>query len=349
VSANQSKRSGWLFSRRVDLGVFLAPAVVSLVVVAVAETVGLRESPDWSWITAVLLVDVAHVWATGFRVYLDPDELRRRPARYVLIPIAAFAIGVLLYSQGEMVFWRALAYLAVFHFVRQQAGWVLLYRARAGERDRLGRRLDLAAVYVATLYPLLWWHAHLPRRFSWFLAGDFAGVPPLLAAIAAPIWAALLLIYAARAVVRYARRRGTPGKDIVVVTTAACWYAGIVATNSDFAFTVTNVLIHGIPYFALVYWYGRRRATVEEGRGVWRMFARGPGLMLATLWAAAFIEELLWDKAIWHDRAWLFGAPFDLGDLRVVVVPLLALPQLTHYILDGFIWRRRNNPRFDLV
>ena len=133
------------------------------------------------------------------------------------------------------------------------------------------------------------------------------------------------------------------------VTTAACWYAGIVATNSDFAFTVTNVLIHGIPYFALVYWYGRRRAGVEAGRGVWRLFARGPAPMLATLWAAAFIEELLWDKAIWHDRAWLFGASFDLGDLRAVVVPLLALPQLTHYILDGFIWRRRDNPRFDLV
>jgi hypothetical protein len=24
---------------------------------------------------------------------------------------------------------------------------------------------------------------------------------------------------------------------------------------------------------------------------------------------------------------------------------LLAVPQLTHYILDGFIWRRRSNAR----
>jgi hypothetical protein len=27
-----------------------------------------------------------------------------------------------------------------------------------------------------------------------------------------------------------------------------------------------------------------------------------------------------------------------------VIVPLLALPQLTHYVLDGYIWRRRSNP-----
>jgi len=24
-------------------------------------------------------------------------------------------------------------------------------------------------------------------------------------------------------------------------------------------------------------------------------------------------------------------------------VPLLALPQLTHYVLDGFVWRRAGN------
>jgi hypothetical protein len=26
------------------------------------------------------------------------------------------------------------------------------------------------------------------------------------------------------------------------------------------------------------------------------------------------------------------------------LVPLLALPQATHYVLDGFIWRRKSNP-----
>jgi hypothetical protein len=32
-----------------------------------------------------------------------------------------------------------------------------------------------------------------------------------------------------------------------------------------------------------------------------------------------------------------------------VLVPLLALPQLVHYVLDGFIWRRKNNPDFKLI
>jgi hypothetical protein len=27
-----------------------------------------------------------------------------------------------------------------------------------------------------------------------------------------------------------------------------------------------------------------------------------------------------------------------------LIVPLLALPQATHYVLDGWIWRARGNP-----
>ena len=127
-------RAAWLFSRRVDLSVFLGSALVSLVALWVGAQTGVLydDTPDWAWVPAVLLIDVAHVYATGFRVYLDSEELRRRPWLYALVPLLGYALGVALYSEGELVFWRALAYLAVFHFIRQQYGWVALYRARAG-------------------------------------------------------------------------------------------------------------------------------------------------------------------------------------------------------------------------
>jgi len=54
---------------------------------------------------------------------------------------------------------------------------------------------------------------------------------------------------------------------------------------------------------------------------------------------------MFWDRAMWHERSWLFGQPWDVGSLEVLMVPLLAVPQLTHYILDGFIWKRRETPK----
>jgi hypothetical protein len=348
----EQKSAVWLFSAPVDLSVFLGSAVVSLLALWVGARAGVLydDTPDWAWVPAVLLIDVAHVYSTGFRVYFDADELRRRPWLYGLVPVLGYLVGVALYSEGELVFWRALAYLAVFHFVRQQYGWVALYRARAGERDRVGRWIDTLAVYMATIYPLIYWHTHLPRKFWWFLPGDFAAVPPVIESIARPLYWAALSVYAVNSLYRWlAAGKTNPGKDIVVATTAVCWYAGIVAFNSDYAFTVTNVIIHGVPYMALIYWYSRMRLQQEGGRGPYRIFARGPAVFLFILWALAYIEELFWDRAVWQERDYLFGSPIDVASLKLLIVPLLALPQLTHYVLDGFVWRRKSNPDFALV
>jgi hypothetical protein len=307
-------------------------------------------SPEWTWIPAVLLIDVAHVWGTGFRVYLDTNELKRRPWLYALVPAVGLAIGIALYSEGELIFWRVLAYLAVFHFVRQQYGWVMLYRARLGEVDRFGRWLDTSAIYLATFYPLLYWHTHLPRQFWWFIENDFTA-PFELSYVEQAVrflYVIVLSAYVLRSLYGWLiRRRMNPGKDIIVLTTAACWYTGIVMFNSDYAFTVTNVIIHGVPYLALVYWYARARRP--KANTTYRFLTRGPLTFLLALWLIAYAEELLWDRGVWHERAWLFGGAWDLGMLKLLIVPLLALPQLTHYLLDGFIWKRKSNPSFSLI
>jgi hypothetical protein len=325
--------SRWIFSRPVDLAVFGGSAVVAVLLVALGARAGLLENdaPEWTWVTAVLLVDVAHVWSTGFLIF-DPRERQLHGRLWIAVPVLGYAAGVALYVLGgAAAFWRALAYLAVFHFVRQQWGWVALYRTRAGESDRAGRLVDAAAIYAATIYPLLHWHAHLPRHFVWFVPGDFAaGLSAALARAAFPVYLLALAAYALRSLARALRGDATPGKDLVVATTAACWWLGIVALDSDYAFTVTNVLIHGVPYFALVF-------VVARDRGV----RLGLAAFLGALWAIAFVEELLWDRAVWHERTWLFGTPWvSLDALRPYLVPLLALPQLSHYVLDGFIWRR---------
>ena len=68
-------QSKWLFSAPIDLTVFLGSAIVSLLLLAIGWQLGILndESPDWTWITAVLLIDVVYVWSTSFRVYFDVE------------------------------------------------------------------------------------------------------------------------------------------------------------------------------------------------------------------------------------------------------------------------------------
>jgi hypothetical protein len=335
--------SAWLFSRRIDLWVFLAPAVVALAVTLTCIHLGVSETPTALWLLFVVGVDVSHVWSTGFRVYADPNEVRRRPWLYVGLPLVAYLAGVALHLAGSLVFWRALAYAAVFHFIRQQAGWLKLYRRRAGERGRLGAWIDGSVLYLSMLYPLIWWHTHLPRHFEWFLTGDFVtGLPGWAEP---PARAAFVLALAAYVVHSVATRSSSWGKHLLVGSTAVCWYVGIVTLDSDVTFTATNVLIHGVPYFALVFLEARRRTG---GDPTWpaRLLRLGWPAFYLSLIAIAFCEEGLWDRLVWHDHPRLFGESAMLPSPLALslLVPLLALPQLTHYLLDAFIWKTRANP-----
>lgn len=351
-SPRVAPRSPWLVSARWDVAVFGGSAALALLLLGVGALGGFLEgdTPVWAWVATVVFVDVAHVWATAYRVYLDPEELRRRGGLFLSIPLVAYVFGVLLYSLGPGWFWRALAYLAVVHFVRQQYGWVALCRRRLGETSRFDRLLDDAAIYGATVYPLLYWHAHLPRSFHWFLDGDFVpGLPRGTAAALLPVHLAITVAY----VVRQAQLllRGRPvshGKNLVVATTWLAWHGGIVWLDSDYAFTVTNVLVHGIPYLAFV--WAQQRARFRRGGDaalVGLFQANRWPLYLAPLLVVAWLEEWGWDLVLWHEHGGLFPGPeLLLGRATLaVVVPLLALPQATHYLLDAWIWRvRPENP-----
>lgn len=334
-TAPPSRRVWWLFSPRVDVLAFLGSALLAGLALWWGAQAGLLDrgdTPDWAWVTSVLLVDVAHVWATGFKTYFDPQELGRRPLLFIGTPLGCFLAGVLLYSFGPSIFWRCMAYLAVYHFVRQQYGWVALYRRKLNEPDGWGRWLDTLMIYAATVYPLLYWHCHLPRGFWWFIPGDFGALPAAVMSVATPLYWTLTGLYWLRSLQSWVGGNPNPGKDMVVLTTAVCWYVGIITFDSDYAFTVTNVLIHGIPYFVLVFWHSKQRS--------WQFLP----VFLLSLWALAYAEEMFWDRAVWHERGWLFGGGWA-GAPAELLIPLLAVPQLTHYVLDGFIWKRKTNPQ----
>jgi hypothetical protein len=71
---------------------------------------------------------------------------------------------------------------------------------------------------------------------------------------------------------------------------------------------------------------------------------------LAALALVAYAEEWLWDLLVWHDHAALFPGPaLDPGGALAWLVPLLALPQATHYALDAWIWRLRGGRNPDLA
>lgn len=347
-SAGATEPEAWLFGPRLDLLLFGGSALLSVAGAWLGSWLGIGdETPGWAWLLLVVGIDVAHVWGTLYRVYFDRAELERRPALYWGTPILAFAAGVALYRGSPATFWTCLAYLAVWHFVRQQAGFMALY-ARREQRSKADRQLDALAVYAVTLGPIVHWHAHLPRPFWWLIEGDFVvRLPEALGAWALGLEGLIVAVWLFRQAGRWSRWR-----TCLLLSTALVWFCGIVLGDSDWTFTVTNVVLHGVPYLALVYRYARGRADDSEpgyelGRRLLLPGALGLLAFLGTLVGLALAEELLWEQWVWHDRPHLFGQRGLLGDASFALpflVPALALPQLVHYLLDGFVWKGGANP-----
>ena len=338
----------WIRSARYDGLLILAPPFLALLVVLVlpAPYRSTAQMPLLAWVALVVLIDVAHVYGTLFQTYFDP--LKRRPRRTLLwvVPVACYLAGVALHSLGGLVFGRVLAYLAVFHFIRQQYGFLRIYGRQ--EAPAPGRWLGTALIYYATIYPLLYWHLSPGRNFNWFIDGEFVQTDwPAARTAATVLYFSLITAYVSReAYVWYRTRQLNLPRNLLLGGTLVSWYAGIVWFNGDLAFTLLNVVSHGIPYLALV-WHGgavRSQAPAPPRRGAWAG-RYGLAVFLGAVVLFAFLEEGLWDGLVWREHGrvftWFQHLPAVASPaLLMWLVPLLALPQSTHYVLDGFIWRR---------
>lgn len=354
----------WLSSAGWDALFIISPAFVSSILVLLFAPIIPNSShmPLWAWVSFILLIDVAHVYATLFRTYFDPQAFAKNRALLLSIPAACWLAGSLLYSIDDLLFWRVLAYTAVFHFVRQQYGFTVLYGRKEPPSFSKYKFLDHLMIYAATVYPLLFWHTHLPRNFNWFVDGDFIETLPSAAAqLGALVYAVIALAYLIKEawLTRETGSLNLP-KNLLILGTALSWWVGIVVFNSDLSFTITNVVSHGIPYIGLIWLYHHKNPDNQQkdraestpvGSRLIRLALSLAPVFLFMLAVFAYIEEGLWDGFIWREHLSIFPQFAALPAITdptilAVLVPFLALPQSTHYVLDGFIWRVKDRTSF---
>jgi hypothetical protein len=390
-----SKESLWFRTRGFDLAFFHLPIWLCWVSLLFLPSSLLHtKMPIWGWVVLVLLIDVGHVWATLFRTYFDPEARAHNRDLLLFFPLLCFAGALSLALISEALFWRVLAYIALYHFIKQQYGITALYNVRLnsaliapakepGASPLLHppkrifttlRHLDKLCIYIATGFPILYWHTHLPRKISWFSQGDFVSwllslqklslgfagqsVYSALVAVFLFLWVGSALLWLAFHL-WLARRYALPvmwGKIFWVLGTYLNWYLGIVHFDSPFVFTLTNVVAHGLPYYGLVYLY-TEKALRDQKQGAhlaWQRwqpyFARRAFtifLFATTILLFAFWEEYLWDLLV-HGRTHIafYGAFLDYPIQAVKShawkafwIALLSVPQATHYFLDGFLWK----------
>lgn len=331
----------WIHNAKTDGWFMLSPPLVILLVIFLFQNQirGLEDHYSfYTWLFLIVFVDVAHVYSTLFKTYFVKEEIRKRKLLYYGIPVLSWILGLILYQFGSLTFWSVLALIAVFHFIRQQYGFMRIY-ARY-EQNGWSKSLDGIAVYSATIFPMLYWFK-TPRAFTWFVENEFSWfrhVPDYLPAITF-LYFLILIAWLSRTLYGIIRtgRINIP-KTVLISGTYLSWYFGIVYFNDDLVFTFLNVISHGIPYIALIYIreIQQKRAHQQSRLSLFKSTS-GIFLFIFIILGFAFFEEFLWEILIWNEH---FSLNLNVS-LRwfQFLVPLLIVPQLTHYLLDGFIWR----------
>ncbi len=345
TSPEGTRRQPWIQSPEFDLSLIVGPPLFACFAVLFFNSQFEQHHAvgPYAWLALVVCVDVAHVYSSLFRTYAD-SAMQVRSLLWI-VPLVCWTFGSLLYSMSPNIFWTGLAYLAVFHFVRQQYGFAMIYSR--GE-PIFFKQVDRITIYAATFYPLLFWHTHLPRNFNWFIEGDFLSIAsPELSWIAGWLYILILVSYFTKEIYLGIQFKffNIP-RNLIVFGTALSWYIGIVWLNNDLAFTFTNIVSHGIPYVALIWLYGRKNTKSQSlkllGKSIFSL--RMLPFYIGILILLAYIEEGLWDGFIWRDHTQFFQNFTALPIVRdrfilALLIPLLALPQSTHYIFDAFLWR----------
>ncbi len=332
----------WLTNPRKELSLIIAPLFVPVIIVFLFRDYfeSHTEVTSLWWLALVLLIDVSHVYSTVFRFYWEKATFQKYKSLLVIIPVSAFAIGVVVHLYDSFLFWRLLAYAALYHFIRQQYGFMRLY-ARQQNQTRIQKWINGVAIYAATIYPVLYWHLHLTQSLSWFVPHDFITIQfPYADEVLLGLYIVIICCYALKEIyISFQVRDLNIPKNCLVIGTILSWYVGIIVFNGDLTFTFLNVVAHGIPYMGLVWMYGEKKAKPTFSFGL-----KGIMIFLGALILLSYFEESIWDIFVWKDHPSIFPFFTQLDPvhdpiLLSLLVPLLVLPQITHYVLDGFIWR----------
>jgi hypothetical protein len=293
------------------------------------------------WLIFIVFIDVAHVYSTLFKTYFIKKEFNKHKWRYILIPTFSFLTSAILYANSEILFWSSLAFIAIFHFIRQQYGFTKLYNRL--ETNPFYKKIDILAIYTATLYPIFYWFL-TPRQFNWFVDNEFGWLNfiPDIKNFAAVIYIIILILWLIKTTIIYFKQKwiNIP-LTLIISGTFLSWYFGIIYFNNDIVFTLLNVISHGIPYIGLIYL--NEIDKKEDYSPFIKKFKTHIGfiLFLLILIIFAFIEEFLWEILIWKEN---FDLNLNISSrYNFIIVSFLTIPQLTHYILDGFIWKRKYN------
>jgi uncharacterized membrane protein len=329
----------WIISAREDLVWFIGSVVTSYALFAlyVGGVVPLVPMVV-AW---AVLVDAPHVFGTLSRTYFDREERAAR-ARLLWFSLLFFAVGPLMVLAGlGLVFFFLAALWAYYHLVKQHYGFMVLYKKKNADLDRVDNFLDRAFLLLAFTYPFVAFVARDPEAME--------RVPPVLRGVVGTLEAALLAATVAAGAAWLGRqaqrfRKGLPlnlPKYLLLAAAVPMHWVVLLTPmpHKPIAIVALLTIYHNFQYHRLIWFHNqkyRRGADGRERHGAAEFISRR--LLSYVLAGVVF--------GVWYQvpRQYVNHAADPEAFLTQMSSGFLWGYAFVHYYLDSKIWRVRRDP-----
>jgi len=322
----------WIISAPDDLVWFIGSVGSSYAILGLAY---LGVPPFLLLILWATLFDGTHFFATWSRTYFDTEE-RRLHGRLLGGCLAFFALGPIVYLAGYgSLFFSFAGLWAYYHLVKQQYGFMMLYKNKNRDLARVDNTIDRAFLVLALWYPFARFMFANQSAQHWV-----AAMAPLVAVFEQILWWALVastVAFAVRQGQKLARgdALNMPKHLLLAAAIPMHWTVFTFIPRDTFGYILAIpavTIFHNIQYHRLIWFHNRNKYDTADAAQrfglasvISRRFRLYAGLALACTLAYEIPRYLVFPTDGW-------------------VATLFWGYTFTHYYLDGKIWRIRHDP-----
>lgn len=307
------------------------------------------------FLLGVLLIDWAHIFAQWHRIYYNPLESRLAkwiyPASYLaLIPLVALYVHYVDLRHLDVL----LVYFVIYHFIKQQFGFIRIYSKIDGRKTPLESRAETAFIYLSMWTPVIYWHINFPKKdFYWSV--NFLKLPYIesIFYLVATLYALSAGFYVWTELRRWKKNSviNIP-KNLAVLAGALGWGSISLFPEISVLIMFTVVLTHDVSYTALVWMMARRDHKITYKKVKWFSWWSGPGMIFyvgVLIAGSHFImvihQELARDAEL---NYFLYGKIFNhitssAREWQSFGWALFFATQAHHYFIDRFLWKKEKD------
>lgn len=326
-----------ILSPREDLIAFTTfiPVYLLYLLLFQFNLVSLPSSPPYYFfLLGWLIVDGSHVYSTLLVSYMDRTIFQNLKWVLILTPLLLYVLtSSLFYFGQEQVFAYFLAYLAMIHFIRQEFGWMKIATRLDAEAPTWLNHVDKIVSYIMTIAPMMWFMRKANSGF-WYKSGDLFLVPDDIAYYGFSLfWPAVIVFLAVNGYHTYKTQTFNLTKFLVFINTFFGWYIAKTQTANIYLAVWLVIFHHGIPYYFIVF-------KTEKISGKYKLKEKLKFLHLPILYLSCVgIFYLFMTNSCCSSAVGFLKTQGNL--IKALVLAIAPVPQMTHFILDGFIWKRK--------